>query len=279
VSAVGDTPTAVAQFLAQFSTTNRAEALHLALQALRARIEPDRLLACELAWEVHQHGYWSQLRRRDGSPYDSEETYFREVLGLASWRTAYKRLAIGRMLISFGEAERAVMRQALAEVGVAKASIVAPAIERLGQWRTWVTWAIQLPAVALQEKVSQALQALPRGLEPSPPGTRFRQMVLAAMPDLEAMELVDRFFEVGALVVGTDHTVAIFLAGCRECLPEWEIQVTRHLLEVTDGQTSGEPRDPERLPVTERRRRAKGFCPRGQNPHRPPTNHNGHPPV
>jgi hypothetical protein len=65
------------------------------------------------------------------------------------------------------------LRAALAEVGVAKASIVAPAIERLGQWRTWLTWAIRLPAVALQEKVSQALQALPRGVEPSASASRW----------------------------------------------------------------------------------------------------------
>src|SRR5712692_8918077 len=65
---------AVARFLAQFSTTSRAEALHWALQALRARVEPDRVLACELAWEVHQRGYWSQVRRSNGGPYESEET-------------------------------------------------------------------------------------------------------------------------------------------------------------------------------------------------------------
>src|SRR5262249_15656058 len=81
-------------FLAQFSTTCRADALHLALQALRARVEPDRVLACELAWEVHVRGYWRELRRSNGTPYETEEAYFREVLGLASWRTAYKRLAI-----------------------------------------------------------------------------------------------------------------------------------------------------------------------------------------
>jgi len=51
--------------------------------------------------------------------------------------------------------------------------------------------------------------------------------VLAAMPDIEAMELVDRFFEVGAEVVGTPHPIGIFLAGCRECLGEWEIQASR----------------------------------------------------
>src|SRR5712691_9925455 len=209
----GDAATAVATFLAQFSTTNRAEALHLALHALRARVEPDRILACELAWEIHQYGYWSLLRRPDGSAYDREETYFREALGLASWRTAYKRLAIGRMLTSFGETERALVRTALADLGVAKASIVAPAIERLGEWRTWLTWAVQLSAVSLQTKVSEALQALPRGVAPTPPGARFRRTVLAAMPDIEAMEVVERFFEVGTYVVGTDHAVAIFLAG------------------------------------------------------------------
>jgi hypothetical protein len=263
----GTTAASVAEFLAQFSTTNRAEALDLALRALRARVEPDRILACELAWEVHQRGYWSQLRRQDGSAYDSEETYFREVLGLASWRTAYKRLAIGRMLMSFGEEERVILRGALADVGVAKASIVAPAVERLGQWRTWLTWAMQLPAVALQQKVSEALQALPRGLEPNPPGTRFRQMVLAAMPDIEGMELADRFFEVGSHVVGTDHAVAIFLAGCRECLPEWEIQLTRRLLDVTEGETSVGMSETPPETVAEWLRRTTGVCPRGQNGH------------
>ena len=62
-----DSGPAVARFLAQFSTANRAEAIHLALQALRARVEPDRVLACELAWEVHCHGYWSQVRRPDAT--------------------------------------------------------------------------------------------------------------------------------------------------------------------------------------------------------------------
>src|SRR5260370_4372934 len=137
------------------------------------------------------------------------------------------------MLTSFAETERALLRAALADVGVAKASIVAPAVERLGQWHSWMTWAMQLSAVALQAKVSEALQALPRGVELSPPGTRFRQTVLAAMPDIEAMELVERFFEVGALVAGTDHAVAIFLAGCREALSDWEGQATelfRHVI-------------------------------------------------
>jgi hypothetical protein len=215
---------AVARFIAQYPTGHRAEALHLALQSLRDRVEPDRVLACEIAWEMHAHGYWSQLRRPDGGPYESEEAYFRDVLGLASWRTAYKRLAIGRMLMGFGEPERSQLRAAIAAVGLAKATVVVPAIERLREWKPWLEWASQLPTVALQEKVSAALEALPRGREPSPPGERFRRTVLAAMPDIEAMELVDRFFEVGAEVVRTPHPIGIFLAGCRECLGEWEVQ-------------------------------------------------------
>ncbi len=245
---------AVARFLTQYPTGNRAEALHLALQSLRARVEPDRVLACELAWEMHTHGYWSQIRRSDGGAYETEEAYFREVLGLASWRTAYKRLAIGRMLMGFEETERSQLRAAIAAVGLAKATVVVPAIERLREWKPWLEWAGQLPTVALQEKVSAALEALPRGRELSPPGERFRRTVLAAMPDIEAMELVDRFFEVGAEVVGTPHPIGIFLAGCRECLGEWELQASQWAR--PSSRRAGNPINPIALDQT--------VCPHGQ---------------
>jgi hypothetical protein len=48
------------------------------------------------------------------------------------------------------------------------------------------------------------------------------------MPDIEAMELVERFFDLGKRVVGSPNPIAIFLAGCRECLPEWELQAAKH---------------------------------------------------
>jgi hypothetical protein len=250
---ISDSEHAVARFVAQFTTTTRAEAIHLALKALRARVEPDRVLSCELAWEVHQHGYWSQVRRSDGTAYDCEETYFREVLALTSWRTAYKRLAIGRMLLSFEQPERLILRAAIAEIGLAKASVVVPAIERCREWKTWLRLALQCPTAMLQARVSQALDALPRGREPSPPGDRFRRAVLGAMPDIEAMELVERFFEIGAKVVGSPHSVAIFLAGCRECLPEWEIQFT--------GRARAHRGCHDNDPIE----KILDFCPRGQN--------------
>ncbi len=265
-----DRATAIQRFLGQFSEADRAEALHLVLQALRSRVEPDRVLACELAWEVHTRAYWSQLKAEDGRPYESEEDYFRTVLGLASWRTAYKRLAIGRMLTAFPEPERAAVRAAIADVGVAKASVIVPAIERTGQWSMWVDWARQLAYPVLQVRVSEALQAAPRGREPEPPGERFRRTVLAAMPDIEAMEVVERFFEVGARVVETRHPVGIFLAGCRECLAEWEVQAARGR-RVPSPSADSQPEDLDQ-------RRGLGarvttlatleprlVCPRGQN--------------
>jgi len=223
-----DAGVAVARFLADLTGRDRMDAVHLVLKQLRQRTEPDRVLACELGWEAHTGGYWSQLRDDDQHPYESEETYFRDVLGVASWRTAYKRLAIGRMLTAIAEPERALVRAAVAEVGLAKATIIAPAIERSGAWQTWVQLARQMPAVTLQLRVSEALQASPRGREPSPPGERFRRSVLSAMPDIEAMELVERFFELGERVVGTAHPVGIFLAGCRECLADWEVHASAH---------------------------------------------------
>jgi hypothetical protein len=218
-----DAASAVSRFLDDFSGADRAQAVHLVLKQLRRRTEPDRVLACELAWEVHAGGYWSQLRDDRDRPYESEEAYFRDVLALASWRTAYKRLAIGRMLSQIASPERPLVRAAVAEVGVAKTSMIAAAIERSGQWAQWIQLARQLPAITLQMRVSEALQAQPRGREPLAPGERFRRSILSAMPDIEAMELVERFFELGRRIAGTDHPIAIFLAGCRECLADWEV--------------------------------------------------------
>jgi hypothetical protein len=242
-----DSSEAIRRFLGQWSPMTRAEGLHLALQSLRDRVEPHRVLACELAWEVHAQSYWSQVRNADGTRYTTEEAYFRDVLGLASWRTAYKRLAVGRMLMTFQEPERSLLRSSIARVGLAKATVVAPAIERLGEWRIWLQCASEMSTVLLQGKVSAALDALPRGREPSPPGERFRRTVLAAMPDIEAMELVERFFELGKRVVSSPNPVAIFLAGCRECLPEWELQAAKPARAASNVSNTAS-------------------CPRGQNP-------------
>jgi len=246
---------AVARFLDDFTGRDRVDAIHLVLTQLRFRMEPDRVLACELAWEIHAGAYWSQLQDSQGHPYESEEAYFREVLGLSSWRTAYKRLAIGRMLMQFSESQRPLVRAAIADVGLAKATVIAPAIERSGEWATWVELAKRFPAHTLQLRISEALQAHRGATSPCPPGERFRRSVLSAMPDIEAMELVTRFFDVGARVASTDKAVGIFLAGCRECLADWEVHAAarRALRDFAHVGKSGE------FPV----------CPRGQTDQAP----------
>jgi len=84
-----------------------------------------------------------------------------------------------------------------------------------------------MSTVLLQATVSEALDALSRGREPEPPGERFRRAVLSAMSDIEAMELVERFFHLGKRVAGSPNPIAIFLAGCRACLPEWELEAAK----------------------------------------------------
>src|SRR5262249_60715446 len=101
------------------------------------------------------------------------------------------------MLMQFPESQRPLVRAAIADVGLAKATVIAPAIERSGRWATWVELAKRLPTHTLQLRISETLQAHPRGYEPLSPGERFRRSVLSAMPDIEAMELVTRLFVFG----------------------------------------------------------------------------------
>ncbi len=107
----------------------------------------------------------------------------------------------------------------------------------------------------------------PRGPEPSPPGERFRRAVLSAMPDIDAMEVVERFFAIGTKVVGSPNPVAMFLAGCHGCLADWEVHAARGCAwSASPGEPGGECLDkatesavPGRGPESKR-----GFCPRGQ---------------
>ena len=67
----------------------------------------------------------------------------------------------------------------------------------------------------------------------------------AVPKDLEL--IYERFFELGKRVVSSPNPVAIFLAGCRECLPEWELQAAKPTR--AEGDVSN-----------------VASCPRGQNP-------------
>src|SRR2546428_13451696 len=91
-----DAGLAVVRFLADFTGPDRAEAVHLVLKQLRQRTEPDRVLACELAWEAHTGGDWGQQRDDDPQPPEGGGAEFRGGPGVASWRRRGKRLAVCR---------------------------------------------------------------------------------------------------------------------------------------------------------------------------------------
>jgi hypothetical protein len=67
-------------------------------------------------------------------------------------------------------------------------------------------------------------------------------------------------------VVGSPHPVAIFLAGCRECLAEWEVQAARGRRVAAAPPEDRAARPDETAPSPPLRiDRTTRFRPRGQN--------------
>jgi hypothetical protein len=205
----------------------RALACHLALLQLRRRVEQDLVQVCLLAAEVHDRGHWSHVRRADNRAYESEEAYLTEVLGVSSFRSAAKRIAIGRLIGALTEGEREPVARALADVGLAKATVLLPAIEGANsvERERWFGEARRLPVADLQEAVSRHLQAKPRG---RPDADRLYRVILGAMPTLEDRELCERLFRLGHRLLGPEATsVGILRAAFQEVLPEWEPRAQR----------------------------------------------------
>ena len=163
---------------------------------------------------------------------------------------------------------------------MAKAATLVPAIERTGTWQMWVDLSRQLSAPVLQERVSVALQSAPRGHELSPPGDRFRRAVLSAMPDIEAMELVERFFEVGATMAGTPIPLVKRSQGGGDADPDQLVALCRRFtalgtgrfrFEVVTRRAEGGRRSPRASRGAHRSRRAwraptRGAPPQGGEP-------------
>lgn len=200
----------------------RAIGCHLALLQLRRRVEHDLVSVCILCSEIHQGNYWSKVRRADNRPYESEDAYFVEVLGVASFRSAAKRIAIGRLIQALTEGEREPVAQALADLGIAKATVLLPAIEGADsvERERWFGEARKLPINDLQAAVSKHLEAKPRG---RPDTDRLYRVILGAMPSLEDRELCDRVFRLGKQLLGPEATTVGVLRACfQESLADWE---------------------------------------------------------
>lgn len=211
--------------LSQFGG-QRAIACHLTLLQLRRRVEQDLVQVCLLAAEIHDRGHWSHVRRADNRAYESEEAYFTEVLGVSSFRSAAKRIAIGRLIGALTDDEREPVARALADVGLAKATVLLPALEGADavERDRWFDEARRLPVADLQQAVSRHLEAKPRG---RPDADRLYRVILGAMPTLDDRELCERLFRLGRRLLGPEvTTVGVLRAAFQEVLPEWEPRAT-----------------------------------------------------
>ena len=200
----------------------RALGCHLLLMQLCRTIEQRLVQVCLLAAEVHERGHWSKVRRADNRPYESEEAYFTEVLGVMSFRSAAKRIAIGRLIQALTEGEREPVAQALADLGLAKATVLLPALEGADSVARarWFAEAKKLPVDDLQAAVSKELNAKPRG---RPDADRLYRVILGAMPSLEDRELCEAVFRLGKRLLGPEATTVGILRACfQESLADWE---------------------------------------------------------
>lgn len=202
---------------------SRAEEVHALLLQHRNRAAEHALAVCELAWEVHEHAYWREIRDPEGKFYTTEDAYFEAILDVQSMRTAARRIAIGRSIASLPDEMRESVTTALARIGVTKANVLVPLMDLedtdSDEILQWCTIAEHSTVEDLQGEVSKAIGAKPRGL--SPAGQRERNVLLNLMPDLESRELCTLWMQVEARVVGSANPVAIFIAGMQENLSEW----------------------------------------------------------
>lgn len=207
----------------------RAAEVTLAMRQLARRATRDVMTLSLLAWEAHQGGYWSLVSDPAGKPYLTEDDFWSCVLGTDNYRSAAKRIAIGRALAALPESERERAADGLAEIGLAKAAIIAPHVVECAEagdaraaseeMRVWTELARLTQVQDLQRQVSDARGAQPRGLPPE--GQRALRALQALMPDLESRNLLADVLRAGERVCGSANPTAILIAALQEALAAW----------------------------------------------------------
>lgn len=219
----------VASFLAQFEESqSRAVAVDTALRQVATAVRDHLALFCELVALAHDESTWSKVQDGSGRPYESEERFF-DSLGVGSWRSYMRYLSVGRMIRAIpDERARASTRACVAQIGVTKAAILVPAIERAAKDAAtrdlWFERAKQSSTEELQQHVNDAVRGAPRGYETAK-GERFRAYLVNAAPSIEDREVLERLFALGARLAETPNPVAIFFAAAREALAAWEAEL------------------------------------------------------
>lgn len=209
--------------LAAYGPEERPGAVVHALRQLSKRAGRDLVLIARLAHEAHAQAYWSKVNRKTGEPYLSEEEFFNDVMDMASWRTALRRVALGRAIAALPDAQRESVADKLADLGVSRASVLAPILERHADdpdvILQWIDKASTVPAEDLQKVVTDALATEPR--KAGEPVDRVAGYLRSVMPSLEARETLEAFLRAGRRVTDGGTTVGILVAAFQECLGAW----------------------------------------------------------
>lgn len=196
----------------------RHERVDLALRQGAVRLHSHYLEFAELAHEAVEMQVWTRFG------YVDAEEYFKERIGI-SYRTLRRWLSIHEGLLKLSSGELQGAKAALLEIGAHKAAVLAPILGRPNEdWRKWIQDATVMTEEALQEAVSEATGARPRGLPNAPPGDKFLGFILNHVPP-ECREEVETVFRLGMKLAETTHPVAVFLAMIAECRNEWELRV------------------------------------------------------
>ena len=197
------------------------------MRTLTRRMSADFVLASELAWEAHDKAYWQEVQREDGTAYDTEEAFFEDVLHVEAFRSAARRIAIGRMLAALPEPARDDVRAKLAGVGVTKAEIVVPMLEAHAedpiQRAVWLDRAQDFSVRDLQQAVN-AETGSQRPRNDADDNERLLSAILKYLPP-ETREEVRDVFIAGMRLHDTAKVSVVFLYMVKEVKAEWFRQV------------------------------------------------------
>ena len=146
----------------------------LHLQQLVRRIEIDYLDFCDVAKRAIDEQWWAHYG------YAGPQPYFEDKVGIG-YRSVRRRLVIAEALERLPEADRGSAREALAGIGGHKASVLAPLLGQVPDWRDFVELAKDATEEAVQDAVSRRLGHKPRGVA-GEPGDRFLRWILNSVP-------------------------------------------------------------------------------------------------
>lgn len=182
----------------------RHEVVDLMLRQHAQRLALQYLDFCELAEECISGKFYERFGFVDAEP------YFQERIGV-SYRTLRRRMAILEALHRLPPDTQPRARLALAEIGVSKASILAPVLGRPDEdWEKWVEFAKAATEDAVQAAVSDLTEAKRRGSAPADDWSRFYKFVLAQVPP-ERRSQVEQVFRGIMALADSDNEMGAFL--------------------------------------------------------------------